>query len=466
MIEPTVAGTEGEPERRQRVLAALLAGLMTGAEAAAELGLSVRQVRRLAGALRRRGPAGLVHGNRGRASPRRLPDDVRLRIADLARTTYAGLSRTALAERLHELERIEISASTLRRVLTAAGVESAYRRRPRRLPPSAMPVSFDLGRRRVELLDLRGADFHEPFFHQTVERWRRERPNALSLELDLDAFQALARLEPGRQPDGFIFHVGRCGSTLLANMLSALDRHLVIKESTAVNVLVNGLVSAPDEARRRERESLLVRALPFMLRPARGTERYLLFKLTSWNMCLSATMLRLFPNTPAAFLYRECCQTVASMLSEPSGWQSLRGRPRAVQARYFPSLATVPPDQAVSPATFYAHAWRSGVAAALALPAERLLVLEYGDLVGAPDATLARLMRHFRLEPEPGAVAQMCRALSVYSKDPAGRTAFDPAGTHRRPTLEQATESEVAAVVGDLAAALEARHAADAERYN
>ncbi len=58
--------------KRWDVMERLRRGALTSGEAADVLGLSVRQVRRVRRAVERRGRAGVVHGNRGRASPHRL----------------------------------------------------------------------------------------------------------------------------------------------------------------------------------------------------------------------------------------------------------------------------------------------------------------------------------------------------------------------------------------------------------
>ena len=79
-----------------------------------------------------RGADGLAHGNRGRASPRRLPHGDRDRILELARTVYRGYNDTHLAEALAEDEGIAISRPALRRLLRASGMASPRsRRRPR-----------------------------------------------------------------------------------------------------------------------------------------------------------------------------------------------------------------------------------------------------------------------------------------------------------------------------------------------
>ena len=53
-------------QRRLMVLNQLGSGALVNSEAAALLGLSIRQVRRLRGQYGRRGAAALSHGNRGR----------------------------------------------------------------------------------------------------------------------------------------------------------------------------------------------------------------------------------------------------------------------------------------------------------------------------------------------------------------------------------------------------------------
>lgn len=431
-------------QQRAQVLTRLLLGALTNAEAAALLGLSARQVRRLKGAFARGGPPALVHGNRGRRPVHRLPDALRSRLVELATTTYLGCNHQRLCELLAQREQLVVTRSTLRRVLLAAGVRSPHQRRARRLPPGLMPVALNLAQRRIELLDLSGADFRESFFDQTVERRRQERPTALGAEVELEVFAAAARLDPGRPPDGFLFHAGACGATPLANLLSLPDEHLVIKEARVVNALLAGLLNVADEAQRREREALLGLVLPFMFRPTRGTERGLLVKLSSWNVRLADTLLRRFPTSPAVFLYRPPAETVAAMLAQPPSWQRLLGRPRAVQARFFPSLAALPPQAPLSAAAFYAHAWRSAAESALALPAERLLVLEYAELIASLESALSRLLSHFGLSPSPATIAAMCQAPPSVADRPT--RALDPAG-----------QAEALAVVGDLPARLASR---------
>jgi transposase len=117
-------------QQRLVVLNALERGEVLMAEAATLVGLSVRQLRRLRRAYRRRGAKALVHGNRGRPSPLRVSTAIRQRLIRLAQTTYAGVNHRHLTELLAEREELVLSHPTVHRILRAAGLRSPRRRRP------------------------------------------------------------------------------------------------------------------------------------------------------------------------------------------------------------------------------------------------------------------------------------------------------------------------------------------------
>jgi transposase len=119
-------------------------------EAAALTDLSERQLWRLRAAFERDGPAGLVHGNRGRPSRRRLDGPLRARILELRRTRYADVNDSHFADLLAERESIRISREALRQLLRAAGIASPRRRRaPRhrsrreRMPAAGLLLQVD-----------------------------------------------------------------------------------------------------------------------------------------------------------------------------------------------------------------------------------------------------------------------------------------------------------------------------------
>ena len=104
--------------------------LITQKQAAEEIGVTERQVRRLLRKLRRKGDRAVIHELRGRASNRKLSAEMEQRaIAILSDPVYRGFGPTLAAEYLHKRHQITVSKETLRRWMAKAGLWKAGRRR-------------------------------------------------------------------------------------------------------------------------------------------------------------------------------------------------------------------------------------------------------------------------------------------------------------------------------------------------
>jgi transposase len=121
-----------------KIMAPVLQGERTQAEAARLAGLSVRHVRRLVRKLQAGGDAALVHGLRGQPSNRRLKPELRQQVLDTYRADFADFGPTFACEKLAE-RGLHVSPDTLRRWLIAEGLWQRRRqrephrsRRPRR----------------------------------------------------------------------------------------------------------------------------------------------------------------------------------------------------------------------------------------------------------------------------------------------------------------------------------------------
>jgi transposase-like protein/biotin operon repressor len=102
--------------------------LITQKQAAEEIGVTERQVRRLLRKLRRKGDRAVIHELRGRASNRKLPTEMEQRaITVLSDLVYRGFGPTLAAEYLHNLHEITVSKETLRRWMAEAGLWKAGR---------------------------------------------------------------------------------------------------------------------------------------------------------------------------------------------------------------------------------------------------------------------------------------------------------------------------------------------------
>lgn len=137
-------------QNRVMVIGGVDRGEVTGREAAAVLGISLRQLRRLISAYRKEGVGAMVHGNRGRQPANALGEAVRERVVDLALTRYPGFNQQHFSEFLEEREDIHISRSSVRNILLGAGIKSPRKRRPpkhrsrrERYPKEGMLLQID-----------------------------------------------------------------------------------------------------------------------------------------------------------------------------------------------------------------------------------------------------------------------------------------------------------------------------------
>jgi len=119
---------------RVEVMGRVRSGDLGLGDAAAMLGLSYRQTKRVWRRYRERGGEGLKHGNAGRESNRGKPGKLRRRVLHLIRKKYSGAAGerfgpTLAAEHLAEEDDIVLDHETLRRWLLEAGLWSRRRKR-------------------------------------------------------------------------------------------------------------------------------------------------------------------------------------------------------------------------------------------------------------------------------------------------------------------------------------------------
>ena len=137
-------------QKRLLVMNEVLAGRVTGQEAADLLGLSLRQTRRLLAAYRRDGAAALMHGNRDRQPVNKLDEAVEAAILRLAREEYVDYNDSHFTEELAERHQIVVSRPTVRRIRRQHGLRSPrkrqaprHRRRRQRYPQRGMLLQVD-----------------------------------------------------------------------------------------------------------------------------------------------------------------------------------------------------------------------------------------------------------------------------------------------------------------------------------
>jgi transposase len=115
--------------KRMYVIQSVDEGHMTAHQASLELGLSVRQIRRLISTYRQEGAVGLVHGNRDKPSPRRLSSEQEQQIITLIKQQFRDYNTLHLLQELQEQFALSISYTSLYRLRLRAHLLSPRTRR-------------------------------------------------------------------------------------------------------------------------------------------------------------------------------------------------------------------------------------------------------------------------------------------------------------------------------------------------
>jgi hypothetical protein len=175
------------------------------------------------------------------------------------------------------------------------------------------------GRWVVEWCRMGEIRFTEPFFSQTIDRALRHPFNrAFGPRTPLDALGSLYADVNARRPDGIIFHVSRCGSTLAAQLLAALPGSTVLSEAQPIDDVLsaNARDDTASDAWRVERLRWVVAALANSVPTRRG--RFFL-KMDAWHAVDLPLIRRAFPGVPSILLYRDPLEVLVSHAREP-GW--------------------------------------------------------------------------------------------------------------------------------------------------
>ena len=109
-------------------------GTVTQKFAAGKMGITDRWVRSLLAEMRVKGDAVVMHGLRGRASNRRIGEDVRVRAMEIVKSPdWHDFKPTFAAEKLAKLHQIKVSKETVRQWMMADGIWESKARKLRKV---------------------------------------------------------------------------------------------------------------------------------------------------------------------------------------------------------------------------------------------------------------------------------------------------------------------------------------------
>ncbi len=275
-------------------------------------------------------------------------------------------------------------------------------------PATWLPVHVgaDAGQHVVAWADFGTAPLQEPFFTDSARRALR-RPAAQIRRTTLDCFLADSACQQSLTPDGFVFHMSRCGSTLVAQMLAAVPQHLVISEAAPLDDIVR--LDGAGEALPGDRHVALLRAMVAALgRRRSGLERHYVIKLDCWHTLALPLFRRAFPSVPWLLLYRDPVDVLVSHLRQPGA--------QMISDIVPPDLYGLDANDARPGAEYYARALNRICSAAVDHQTEgRTLAIDYRDL---PGAVFTTILPHFGITGSDTGCALMRLAAQRDAKSP------------------------------------------------
>ena len=216
----------------------------------------------------------------------------------------------------------------------------------------------------------------------------------------------IGKTGPDTAPAGLIFHVARCGSTLISQLLKTCDGLVVYAEPLPVNEIL----LPPHKWPRTE----LVGALRSLGAAFAGHARkpYVL-KFSSWNTLFCDILAEAFPDSPWVLSYRDPVEVGVSLLNQTPGWLRDPAGPVSHLGRF-----ADPDGTAKSSEIHVARLYGAFCDAVGRLDARRGRLIPYDAL---PAAVWDIVAPHFSLSIDERQRDRMAAAARNNSKAPVGK---------------------------------------------
>ena len=280
-----------------------------------------------------------------------------------------------------------------------------------------------------------------PFFEDDVDKVRQNRvkPRLLS---GIEKLIAPAPEIKTLPPNGFIFHMSKCGSTLVANLLKQRESTIVTSEPA---MLIQLLMAKTPENEPYFNE-VFRQTVHKQARVRRNIESHYIIKFYSAAVFALKDIQAVFPQTPHIFLFRDPVEVLVSNLEDVS------------QQWYYhaPSLG-ISQQQLIEDYSILelcALAVRNKAQCYLNHSNEQGMVINYKRL--KEDETIQKIWEHFGINPNAEDWQAMANARKINSKNPGNQFQSDTKSKYEKasPRLKQVAHDIIGPVYEQLNAAM------------
>ncbi|KAF2509219.1 sulfotransferase family protein [Flavobacterium zhairuonense] len=143
--------------------------------------------------------------------------------------------------------------------------------------------------------------FEDPFFDETILRCKSHKSNSKMVKV-LSTAENLIEWSNEIESlplKSLVFHVSRCGSTLLSQCLSTSSENIMISEGPIIDEILRTNYFDWDK-----KVVLLKSVLKFLGQKRFPEQKYLILKMDAWHIFKAAFFRSVFPKLPFALLYR------------------------------------------------------------------------------------------------------------------------------------------------------------------
>ena len=309
------------------------------------------------------------------------------------------------------------------------------------LPAAIVPTPGQLA---IDWIHFGDIVLNDSFFDMSLRRARWLPINSLlRMRTPLAVLAKPPPPDAASGPDGMVFHMSRCGSTLVAQMLAAMPGGIVASEAAPLDAAVQ-LVHSHPEVPLEQRVALLRGMAAALGRDRFGNRRHYVIKTDSWHSLELPLFRAAFPDAPWLFLFREPTEVIVSQL-RARGSQMIPGsQPDSVFA--IPDPLSLAEEQYI--ARVLARVTRAAIDHA---DIGGGLFVDYAEL---PDAVERRILPHFGIAAEADALGAARGATRWDAKSPS--FAFEPDAEGKRRDAGHAVRTASAAHLDDAHRALTA----------
>lgn len=181
------------------------------------------------------------------------------------------------------------------------------------------------GRQQCSWLNTFGKQFTEPFFEETILKCLGLNSHYTGIKSvsNLTMIEEWATNLDAVDPFAFIFHISRCGSTLVSQLLATSGENIVLSEVPFFDDILrlpfkdNGFNEAATSA-------LLAASLKYYGQKRTRQEKRLFIKTDSWHLFFYQQLRQLYPSVPFILMYRSPDEVFRSHLKMP-GIQAVPG---------------------------------------------------------------------------------------------------------------------------------------------